>query len=110
MNEPVSPGQEVELEEVELEPSAVGPFVRHTGRKAAFAVIEWLAHCLVVGVLLVGMRGLEALVKLLWPRDQVLFLGIVPIHQLFSTADFLLLVAVLVLGVGCVVKAYRGAK
>ena len=78
--------------------------------KAVFASLEWLAHCLVVGVLLVGMRSLEALVNFLWPGDQLLFLGLVPIHQLFSTADFLLLVAVLILGISCVVKAYRGVQ
>lgn len=104
MNEPVSPRQ------VDLGPTDIAPFARHTGTKVAFASIEWLAHCLVLGVLLVGMRGLEALVDLLWPGGQLSFLGLVPIHQLFSTADFLLLAAVLVLGVGCVIKAYRGLQ
>lgn len=74
------------------------------------AVIEWLSHCLIVAAILAGMRGLQVLVHWLWGDEELMFLGLVPLEHLFHTADFLLLAAVLTLGIACVVRAYRGRK
>ena len=96
--------------EKDLEPAPFAIFMRRVFLRATFAAIEWLSHCVVIAVILCGMRGLELLTHLLWGRQKVTFLGFVSIHELFSTADFLLLVFILFLGIACVIKAYRGVR
>ena len=83
-------------------------FAEHTFKRAAWAAIEWLSHCFVVVVILLGMRGIETLVHWLWPGEALTFLGLITLHELFSTADFILLCSILVFGIACVVRAYRG--
>lgn len=87
---------------------SLGGFFRHTGNKTVRAIIEWLAHCLVVAALLGGMRVLQLWTGLLWEGQEILFMQLIPLDELFKTADFILLSAVLLLGIGCVVRAYRG--
>lgn len=86
----------------------VGQYSRNTGKKATRAIIEWLSHCFIVAALLGGMRLLQVWTEWLWNGEPVLLLGLVPLEELFKTADFILLSAVLVLGIGCVVRAYKG--
>lgn len=77
-------------------------------RKSTYAIIEWFAHCLVVGSILVGMRLLHWLMEYLWQGKTLLFFDSITPDQVFQTADFCLLVGILTLGVACVVNAYRG--
>jgi hypothetical protein len=83
-------------------------FFRQTGGRAARAILEWLLHCLIVSALLGGMRSLQLWTKFLWQGEEVSFIGLISLDELFHTADFILLAAVLLLGIGCVVRAYRG--
>jgi hypothetical protein len=83
-------------------------FFRQTWGRAARAILEWIAHCLIVSALLGGMRSVQLWTKFLWQGEEVSFMGLVSLDELFHTADFILLAAVLLLGIGCVVRAYKG--
>ena len=80
---------------------------RGAGTKTAIALIEWLSHLVVVAALLAGMKALQVFSRWLWEGKDV-HLGLLTIDELLKTADFILVGAVLILGIGCVVRAYRG--
>jgi hypothetical protein len=105
-SEPVVNSQAVMTEGISRK--TLAKFAQHAFKRAAWAAIEWISHCSVVVVILLGMRGIEALVHWLWPGGVLSFLGLMTLDELFSTADFILLCGILVLGIACVVRAYRG--
>jgi hypothetical protein len=105
-SEPVVSAAEMVAEN--LSKRTLAEFAKYALRRAVWAIIEWLSHCSVVIVILLGMRGIEALVHWLWPAEALSFLGLITLGELFSTADFILLCSILVLGIACVVRAYRG--
>jgi hypothetical protein len=86
----------------------LGAVAGHAAKRAILAAIEWISHCAVVVVILLGIRGLEELVHWLWPGKEMSFLGLMTLADLFSAADFILLCSILMLGIACVIRAYRG--
>src|SRR3954462_844125 len=106
--EPVVSSQDVMAES--LSKMTLAKFAEHALKKASWAAIEWISHCSVVVIILLGMRGVEALSHWLWPDKTLSFLGLITLDELFSTADFTLLSLILGLGIACVVKAYRGVQ
>lgn len=93
-------GAEVDLEVADL--------LRKSGKRSLVAIGEWISHCIVVAAILVGMWLLHGLSNLLWRGQAISFLGLFSLDELFATADFILLCLILLLGIGCVSKAYRG--
>lgn len=77
------------------------PF-RRTGK----ALVELLAHLLVVVGLLAGIRILEGIVRKLWGQTEYLFFGKIPLKYLFDAADLGILAGFLVYGVYSVINAY----
>lgn len=70
------------------------------------AIVELIAHLLVVAALLVGFRVIELLLDFLWEtHDKVLF-GIIPVAYIFEAADFAILCAFLVNGIYRIIIAY----
>lgn len=80
------------------------PFIR-TGS----ALLELLAHCLVVAGLLTAIRLFEMLVHWLWGPGEYLFFGKIPLKYIVDSADLAILVGFLTYGVYYVVKAYMRA-
>lgn len=75
-------------------------------RRTGHALLELLAHLLVVAGLLGAIRLLEELVHRLWGQTQYLFFGKLPLKYLFDAADLGILAGFLIYGVYSVVKAY----
>lgn len=73
--------------------------------RAIGAVIELVAHLVVVASLLLGMWLLEKLVHRLWNKD-FLFFSRVKLRYIFDGADLIILVGFLAWGVYSVTKAY----
>ena len=75
--------------------------------REAFAAAEVLAsHTFLLIFLLLAI---EAIRKVLEWTGLTHFWGVVPISYLFDTADFVILLAILVLGAMEVFRAYRGS-
>lgn len=77
------------------------PFLR-----SSKALLELLAHLLVVVGLLVGIRLLEEIVHRLWGQTEHLFFGKLRLRYMFDAADLAILAGFLVYGVYSVIKAY----
>jgi hypothetical protein len=75
-------------------------------RRTRNALIELLAHALVVAGLLIAIRVLEELMHFLWKETNYLFFGIIPLKYVFDAADLAILIGFLTFGVYSVVKAY----
>jgi hypothetical protein len=75
-------------------------------RRTRNALIELLAHALVVAGLLIAIRLLEELVHYLWSQTNYQFFGRIPLKYIFDAADFAILIGFLTYGVYSVVKAY----
>ena len=78
--------------------------------RAFYAILDWLAHCLVVATILIGMRCLRYLFEFLWHGEEVKFFGYISVDELFLAADFFLLAGILIVGIFCVINAYRRGK
>jgi len=87
------------------ERSVLRPFGR-----AKNALVEWSAHTLVVGGLLVGIRLIEYLLHALWTVDERLLFGTIPLHWLFDAADLAILSGFLTYGVVKVLQVYSGRQ
>lgn len=70
------------------------------------ALIELLAHLIVLTFLLSGIRLLEEVVHRLWGTPDYLFFGKLRLRYIFDAADLAILVGFLVWGVYSVVAAY----
>ncbi|MDQ3816099.1 MAG: hypothetical protein M3362_00225 [Acidobacteriota bacterium] len=75
-------------------------------RRTKGALIELLAHGLVVAGLLFAIRLLEELVHYLWRQTDYLFFGKIPLKYIFDAADLAILIGFLTYGVYSVVRAY----
>lgn len=84
--------------------AAYSPLVR-----AGRALLEWIAHTLVVGGLLLGFKGIEELIHFLWSGNERLLFGVFPLRYIFDAADLAILIGFLTYGVYSVIKAYRGS-
>ena len=82
-------------------------FLRQTLLRTLRAVTEWICHCFLICVVLLGIRGCYFVLEGLWAPEPLIFFGKLPATQLLAAADFFALLGLLVLGVGCVVRAYR---
>ena len=77
------------------------PFLR-----TARALLELLAHILVVAGLLAGIRLLEEIVHRLWGQAEYLFFGKISLKYVFDAGDLAILIGFLTYGVYSVIKAY----
>lgn len=75
-------------------------------KRARHALIEWLAHLLVVAGFLLGFHGIELLLRFLGQDNRLLFARI-PLTYLFDASDAALIIGFLVYGVYSVLNAYR---
>lgn len=75
-------------------------------RRTGHALLELIAHLLVVAGLLGGIRLLEEIVHRLWGQTQYVFFGTLPLKYLFDAADLGILAGFLVYGVYSVIMAY----
>ncbi|HVR06705.1 MAG TPA: hypothetical protein VMW75_01545 [Thermoanaerobaculia bacterium] len=79
--------------------------VRDVGRKTLIAAGEWCMHCLLVALILAGMRGLQFLVEALWRGEELLFFDRIPLNEVFHTATFILLAAIFLIGILDIIRA-----
>lgn len=70
------------------------------------AIIELVAHLLVLASLLAGIRVLEQLVHWLWGTSDYFFFGRLKLKYIFDGADLAILVGFLIWGVYSVIAAY----
>ena len=66
---------------------------------------ELISHGTMAALMLLGFKGLELLIRVLWGKDKVL-LGKIPIAYIFDAGDGLLLVGFLTIGVLFILRAY----
>lgn len=81
--------------------------IRGIFSRSSVAIVEWCAHCVIVGAILLGIRLLHILIDFLWDGEEVTFFQVISLDELVFAFDFFLLVGILLLGVGAVIKAYR---
>jgi hypothetical protein len=79
----------------------VNPFLR-----TKHALLELLAHLLVVAGMLSGIWLLEKFLHLLWGPTELLFFGSIKVKYIFDAADLAILVGFLIYGVYSVIAAY----
>jgi len=82
-----------------------GARAREAGLRVIHALLELIAHLLVLAGLLVGMKLLEKFAHKLWDQDY-LFFNRLKLRYIFDSADLAILVGFLVWGVYSVVTAY----
>ena len=75
-------------------------------RRTKSALLELLAHAIVVAGLLIAIRLLEELVHYLWGQTDYRFFGKIPLKYVFDAGDFAILLGFLTYGVYSVVTAY----
>jgi len=72
------------------------------------ALVELVAHLIVLAALLGGIRLLEEVIHRLWGTPDYLFFDRIKLRYIFDGADLLILVGFLSWGVYSVVAAYVG--
>ncbi len=82
----------------------------HTMCRTLDALIEWLAHTIVVAGLLIGFRLTEYLLHVLYNGGNRLLFGVLPLHWIFDAADLGTLVGFLTCGVLGVLRAFSGNR
>ncbi len=82
-----------------------GARAREAGLRVIHALIELIAHLLVLAGLLVGIKLLEKFVHKLWDQDY-LFFNRLKLRYIFDCADLVLVVCFLAWGVYLLVSAY----
>ena len=70
------------------------------------AVIELVAHLVVLAALLIGIKLLEELAHKLWKDQDFLFFNRLKLRYIFDGADLAILVGFLAWGVYSVISAY----
>jgi len=76
--------------------------------RVVHALIELIAHSIVVAGLLVAIWLIEKLVHKLWGMEDYVFFGRVRLRYIFDGADLAILAGFLIWGVYSVVAAYVG--
>lgn len=82
-----------------------GARAKEAGLRVIHALLELIAHLLVLAGLLAGIKLLETFVHKLWHQDY-LFFNRLKLKYIFDCADLAILVGFLVWGVYSVVSAY----
>jgi len=78
--------------------------------RVVHALIELIAHSIVVAGLLVAIWLIEKLVHKLWGMEDYVFFGRVRLRYIFDGADLAILAGFLIWGVYSVVAAYVGKR
>lgn len=78
--------------------------------RVVHALIELLAHSVVVAGLLVTIWLIEKLVHWLWGTADYVFFGRVKLRYVFDGADLAILVGFIIWGVYSVIRAYVGKR
>jgi len=81
---------------------------KETLLRVLHALIELLAHSVVVAGLLVTIWLIEKLVHWLWGSAEYVFFGRVKLRYIFDGADLAILLGFIIWGVYSVVRAYVG--
>jgi hypothetical protein len=76
-------------------------------KAAAYAAIHIAIHLSIAGLLVLGIRGLELLIKWAWDSKNPLLFDVLPLKWLFHAMDLGVLVAFGFYGLISVTKAFR---
>ena len=87
-------------------PAPIGNKTREAGLRVINALVELVAHLLVLAGLLIGIKLLEILVHWLWGNQDYLFFNRLKLKYIFDGADLAILIGFLVWGVYSVIAAY----
>ena len=83
-------------------------FVRVLVRRCGRALLEWLAHSILLFGILACIQALHVGVLAIGISPNKRFFGRIPLEWLFDAADFAVLVGIGVIGLVAAVRSYLG--
>jgi hypothetical protein len=92
-----------------LQPATAPPRKRRTTlSRTVSAALEFIAHCALLAVMLLCMRGLEKLMEWLWGPEKVFHVASqsVSLQHMFDGGHIAVFIAILVIGVYATVRTY----
>jgi hypothetical protein len=92
------------------QPPSFGDRVKSILRRLLSAALEFSAHCALLAVLLLGMKGVERFAVILWGAGRIFRFGSATfaMQALFDGADLSLIVCILCIGGYATIRTYWG--